>query len=510
MVKQAKVAEFLGGKEDQRPHAVVTIRGIEVKGLFDSGATISCLGRSALETLHRCNQTWKEVNGGMIRTASDQPLPIIGHADVDVTFRKTTKRIRLFIIPTLSNELYLGIDFWLAFDLLPRLEEITTNQTQEDERDEEETPLHELDAQQSRELQKIIDLFPSCEKEGLGRTTLIQHTINVGSAKPTKQRYYAVSPAVEAKMYAEVDRMLELGVVEPSTSAWNSPFTCVSKPNGKTRLCLDARLLNSVSVKDAYPMPLIDSILSRLNETRYIWSIDLKDAFWQVELDDMSREKTAFTVPGRPLYQFRRMAFGLCGASQTMCRVMDAAIPPELRGQVFVYIDDLLIVAADFETHLQRLEIVAKSLRKANLTINVEKSKFCMKSIRYFGHIVGNGEIKPDPGRVKCIVDYTRPNSPKEIRRFLGMTGWYQRYINNYASLASPLTDLLKKTDRFKWNPEAQHAFDTLKDSLTTAPVLTHPNFAEPFLIQCDASMTGVGSVLFQLEQEAEHCSKEL
>lgn len=216
-------------------------------------------------------------------------------------------------------------------------------------------------------------------------------------------------------------------------------------------------------------------------------------------------KKTAFTIPGRPLYQFTRMPFGLCNAAQTMCRLMDLAIPSELQDRVFVYIDDLLIVSPDFNTHLERLEIVAKSLRSANLTINVEKSVFCMRSIRYLGHIVGNGEIRPDPERVQCIANYTRPNTVKEVRRFLGMAGWYQRYINNYAAVASPLTDLLKKSDRFTWTSEAQHAFQQLKDNLTTAPVLTHPDFSKKFFIQCDASLTGVGGVLFQMKDGSEH-----
>lgn len=252
-------------------------------------------------------------------------------------------------------------------------------------------------------------------------------------------------------------------------------------------------------------MPLIDSILSRLNETRFISSVDLKDAYWQIELDETSREKTAFTVPGRPLYQFTRMPFGLCNAGQSMCRLMDLAIPSHLRDSVFVYIDDLLIVAADFKTHVERLRVVAKCLRDANLTINVNKSKFGMKSIKYLGHIVGNGEIKADPARVQCINDFPRPNTVKQVRRFLGMTGWYQRYIGQYSTIAAPITDLLKKSDKFTWTTDAQTAFEQLKARLTSAPVLTHPDFEKHFYIQCDASITGVGGVLFQLVDGNEH-----
>lgn len=502
------IAESTNEATDQRPYANIVINGVEVRCLLDSGASVSCLGKNAFDTLNLCQQKWKEHKGSSIKTASNQPIPVVGFSDINVTYQGKEKRIRFYLVPTLANKVYLGVDFWLAFDLLPKIEEIELSNEcgfPESEQEKDIPDMHILNPTQKKRLNDIIALFPSCEKEGLGKTGLIKHEINVGDCKPTKQRYHGVSPAIELKMYAEVDRMIQLGVVEKSNSAWNSPVTCVSKANGKTRLCLDARKVNAATVKDAYPMPLIDSILSRLNETRYISSIDLKDAFWQIELEESSKEKTAFTIPGRPLYQFTRMPFGLCNAAQTMCRLMDLTIPSELRDIVFVYIDDLLIVAPDFDTHMERLEIVAKNLRRANLTINVEKSKLCMKTIKYLGHIVGNGEIKPDPKRVQGICDYQPPKTVRQVRQFLGMTGWYQRYILNYSSVAAPITDLLKKSDRFIWSSAAQEAFESLKNSLVTAPVLTHPDFRLPFFIQCDASLSGVGGVLFQIKDGEEH-----
>lgn len=504
MTKQAQISGMTGG-EDLRPFVKVQINDTELSGLLDSGAAISCLGNDAYKTLVRCNMKWKEYgSSAAVQTASGESQAIEGYADTTVNFRGIAKKIRLYIVPTLKNQLYLGIDFWHIFDLLPKLEEVCST-TPPSETEEEKPDMHVLNEEDKKRLEAVIELFPSSSKEGLGKTALLQHAINVGEARPTKQRYHAVSPAIEKKMFTEVDRMLELGVIEESSSSWNSPVTIVTKSNGKYRLCLDARQVNSVTVKDAYPMPLIESIVSRLNETYYISSVDLKDAFWQIELEKESREKTAFTVPGRPLYQFTRMPFGLCNAAQSMCRLMDLTIPSSMRDHVFVYIDDLLVVSADLETHLERLKIVAQSLRKANLTINVDKSKFVMRTIKYLGHIIGNGEIKPDPGRVKCISEFPPPTTVKQVRRFLGMAGWYQRYISGYSEIAAPMTNLLKKSDRFAWTPEAQVAFDSLKSSLTTAPVLRHPDFTQHFYIQCDASMTGVGGVLFQLIEGNEH-----
>lgn len=277
---------------------------------------------------------------------------------------------------------------------------------------------------------------------------------------------YAVSPAVQAEINCEIDRMLNLGVIEESESPWCSPMAVVQKSTGKTRLCLDARKLNSVTIKDAYPIPLIDALLSRLGGTHYISSIDIKDAFWQIPLDPESRPLTAFAVPGRPLYQFRVMPFGLCNAPQSLSRLMSRVIPVHLQDKVFVYLDDLLIVSPSFDEHISLLSEVASRLSKANLTINVEKSTFLMIEIEYLGFVVGRGCIKPNPDKIVAISEFPVPKNVKQVRRFLGMTGWYMRFVSNYASLAAPLSDLLKKSTKFNWTSDVQQAFDALRTSL--------------------------------------------
>ncbi|XP_065365428.1 uncharacterized protein LOC135958451 [Calliphora vicina] len=268
-------------------------------------------------------------------------------------------------------------DFVRAFGLAKDLFSENISHTIDVNLSEMETDenVHILDSVQREKLDIAINSFPSFSKEGLGRTTLVSHTIDTAENKPIKQRYFAVSPAIEQLLFAEIDRMLQLGVIEESQSPWSSPVALVRKP-GKVRLCLDARKVNSVTVKDAYPLPLIDGILSRLPKARFITSLDLKDAFWQIPLDERSKEKTAFTVPGRPLYQFVTMPFGLCNAPQTMSRLMDKVVPAHLRTKVFIYLDDLLLITETFEEHILLLHEVAFCMRKANLnlTINIEKN----------------------------------------------------------------------------------------------------------------------------------------
>lgn len=498
VLSQSQVSEITG-IVDPRPHATVQIGEHYVKGLLDSGASVSCLGFNGIEFAQNLNVKVKSVDSS-IKTADGSDQKVHGFVDVPVTYNSKTILVRLYIVPSLSQQLYLGIDFWIAFGLLPKL----VNEIENSKPSGIDDNKHPLSPEQSQLLLEAIDLLPSCEKEGLGKTSFLSHTINTGDVQPIKQRHYPVSPAVQAEMYAELDRMLSLGVIEPSQSPWNSPIVMVRKHCGKARLCLDSRAVNNVSVKDAYPLPIIDGILSRLGDTFFISSIDLKDAFWQIELDQTSREKTAFTVPGRSLYQFVRMPFGLCNAAQTMCRLMDKVIGPELRESVFVYIDDLLIVSADFESHINRIREVAKRLRTANLTINVTKSKFAMREIKYLGYIVGNGCLKTDPEKIRAISEFPQPATIRQLRRFLGLTGWYQRFISNYSAVSAPLSDIKGKPEKFKWSAKAQEAFEALKHCLTSAPVLTHPDFSKPFLVQCDASLTGVGSVLCQVGEDGQ------
>jgi len=426
---------------------------------------------------------------------------------------KHAKRFRCrCLIPNLSQPLYLGIDFFNLFNIKFQINELFAPPSSSDTFPDNlasnkpvEPLMHNLSLNQRQNLNKIIDSFPSSTHLGLGRTNLLCHKIDTGLATPVKQRHYAVSPAVQAQLNQELDRMLGLGVLEESESPWNSPVTLVKKSNGKVRLCLDARRVNEVTVKDAYPLPIIDGILSRLENTNFISSLDLKDAFWQIPLDDDAKCKTAFTVPNRPLYQFTVMPFGLCNAPQTMCRLMHKVIPHEYHDKVFVYLDDLLITSVTFEEHLVLLKLVALWLRKANLTINVDKSRFVLKQLKYLGYVIGEGCIRVDPDKVNAIIDFPVPKTVKHIRRFLGMCGWYRKFIANFSTLSAPLTDLLKSKSKITWNDDAQQSFENLKRRLTSAPVLVHPNYNLPFYIQVDASSRGVGGVLFQKIAESEH-----
>ena len=484
---------------DHRPYADILIAGLPIRGLMDSGAEISVLGAGAEQFIQQAGIRMYNKSSSL-STASGEAQPIIGYIRARVSFCGKHHMFRFFVAPGLTQKLYLGVDFWHLFNIRPQMIDSLSLKTPPLRVIQKE---HSLSSTEADRLRSVIESFPSFSKEGLGKTHLLSHSIDVIPSKSsTKQRFYPVSPAIEKLLFEEIDRMLNLGVIEECpASEWNNPVTLVSKKNGKKRFCLDARHLNSLTVKDAYGLPIIDGLLSRLSETHFISAIDLKDAFWQIPLHPSSRPKTAFTVPGRPLYQFTVMPFGLCNAPQTMCRLMDKVIPHQLHDRVFVYLDDLLVISSTLEEHFALLEEVASRLREAKLTVNVEKSNYCLTSTRYLGYVVGGGCLRVDPEKVEAVSSFPIPKTTRQVRRFLGMSGWYSRFIPNYASLASPLTDIIGKK-KFLWSQSCQNAFDDIKTKLTTAPVLTHANFSKKFYIQCDASKSGVGSVIFQRDDE--------
>lgn len=481
-------------ENDPRPYATIKIGGKVLIGLLDSGATVSILGKNSLELLdHLCVPYQRQ--SGSVSTADGTPNQIIGVVKLEVEFATKLKTITFCIVPSLSEEIYLGVDFWFAFGLAPCLVSAITN-------GEGDSSRHKLTVVQNKQLETIKKMFPSAEIKGLGKTSLLEHDIDVGDAKPIKQRYYRISPAVQKDLDAVIERMLSMDVIEESNSPWCSPVVLVKKSNGQPRLCLDSRKLNLVTKKDAYPLPVIDGLLSRLHDTKFISCIDLKDAFWQIPLSIRAREKTAFTIEGRPLYQFKVMPFGLCNAAQTLCRLMHRVVPHELHDRVFVYLDDLLIISGTLDEHFKLLEQVAKLLTDAGLTINIDKSKFVLRESKYLGFIVGEDGLRTDPAKVEAIKNFPKPNTVKQTRRLLGMTGWYSRFIPNYSDIAAPIFNLLKKGVKFEWNVEADKAFEILKERLSSAPVLVNADYKKHFYIRCDASNEGVGSVLYQKDDE--------
>ena len=491
---------------DQRPYLQVEILGYSMLGLLDSGASRTLVGLPGYETLLSLGlKLFKQTNSCTV--ANGQVCTSIGYIQTPITLMGKTRIVDIVVLPELSHNIILGIDFWKAMGIMPDLGQDVWHFSESTEL-QEACSIQNIDNLTPLESQTLDDLVKnkmSLMGSGLGYCKVAEHEIIIEpGARPIKQRYYPVSPYKQKIIDEEIEEMLKLGVIERSSSPWSSPVCLAKKKDGTFRFCIDFRKINELSKKDSYPLPLINSILDRLRNTRFVSSIDIKSAFWQVPLTESSREYTAFTVPGRGLFQFRRMPFGLSNAPATWQRIVDTIFGPELEPNVMVYLDDIIITSSSFPEHLELLGVVFDRLRESGLIVSLEKCNFCKPELRYLGYLVDSKGLRPDPEKVEAIVNIPPPKNINEIRRFIGTASWYRRFVPNFSSLLAPVLNLTKKNVRWDWTPDCQKSFTALKECLVTAPILTAPDFERTFYLHADASSFGLGAVLTQKFDDGE------
>ena len=334
--------------------------------------------------------------------------------------------------------------------------------------------------------------------EDVGQTNLMAHKIDVDGAAPVKQPPRRMPFHKREEVRKHLDQMLEADVVEPSSSPWSSPVVLVKKPDGSSRFCIDYRALNNVTKKDAYPLPRIDDTLDSLGGAKYFSTLDLQSGYWQVDVDSQSRDKTAFSTPFG-LYQFKRMPFGLTNAPATFQRLMAVVLRGLTPMMCLVYLDDIIVFSTTFQEHVERLRLVLGRLREAGLKLKPRKCKLLCEHVRFLGHVVSVQGVSTDPEKIRAIVDWPTPTCVKDVRSFLGMAGYYRRFIRDFSTVARPMNKLLEKDVPFAWKEDADRSFQVLKKALSSAPILSFPDFSLPFLVDTDASNSGLGAVLSQV-----------
>jgi hypothetical protein len=305
------------------------------------------------------------------------------------------------------------------------------------------------------------------------------HEIDTGDTIPFKEKLRNYSPAVSDIILSEVDKMIKAGVLIPSKSPYATNLLLVRKPDKseptgmKNRVCASFVKLNDRTVKDSYPLPNIQEIFHRIGKSKWFTTMDLLSGFWQVMIKPEHRHKTA-VITARGLYEFVVMAFGLCNAPATFQRLIDTIFIPEMRKFIETYIDDLMTHSKTFEDHVIHVGEVLKTLRKNQLTVKLSKCKFAQLSVKFLGHIIAENEIKVNPEAIQKVLEWERPkpgtNFQKAMRGFLGLTGWYRKFIPHYADIARPLIDLTKKNAKYEWTAEHEKSFHVLRDALTSAP----------------------------------------
>ncbi|CAM4545400.1 unnamed protein product [Caretta caretta] len=355
-----------------------------------------------------------------------------------------------------------------------------------------------LGRMQRQQIQELCTSYAPMFSATSGLTERAYHSIDTGNAHPIRVQPYRVSPQAKTAIEREIQDMLQMGVIRPSESAWASPVVLVPKPDVEIRFCVDYRKLNAVTRPDNYPMPRTDELLEKLGRAQFISTLDLTKGYWQVPLDESAKERSAF-ITHLGLYEFNVLPFGLRNAPATFQRLVDGLLAG-LGEYAVAYLDDVAIFSDSWADHLEHLQKVLERIREAGLTVKAKKCQIGLNRVTYLGHQVGQGTISPLQAKVDAIQKWPVPKSKEQVQSFLGLAGYYRRFVPHYSQIAAPLTDLTKKKqpNAVQWTEKCQKAFNQLKATLMSDPVLRAPDFDKPFLVTTDASERGVGAVLMQ------------
>ncbi|XP_053406591.1 uncharacterized protein LOC128559314 [Mercenaria mercenaria] len=354
----------------------------------------------------------------------------------------------------------------------------------------------QLSREQKAEVYALLEECKDIFTDVPGTTDLEEHKIDLTDETPIRVRQYTIPYAKRKDVEDEVKNMLEAGVKEPANSDYNSPVVLVKKKDNTNRFCIDFRHMHSFTRFDTEPMGNVEDIMAKLKEDNYFTKIDLTKGYWQIPIEEKSRHLTAFSTP-ESSYQFRKMPFGMVNSGATFNRMMRKLLAGIKDADN--YVDDVLGHTITWERHVMMLRNLFTRIREARLTVKPSKCMIGFGSISFTGHVVGDGMMQMEDELDK-IRSADRPETKTQLRSFLGLAGYYRKFIGSFAEIAAPLTDLTKKgqPNKIVWRPDHETAFRTLKQLLTRAPILRLPDFSKPFVLQCDASDTGVRAALLQ------------
>ena len=337
----------------------------------------------------------------------------------------------------------------------------------------------------------------------LGEARLVQHRINTGDTAPIRQPLRR-QPLLHTETIDEhTKNLLKAKVIEPSAGEWAANVVLAKKKDGTLRFCIDYRQLNQHTLRDSYPLPRIDDCLDTLRGATWFSTMDLRSGFHQVAMHEPDKDKTAFLTK-RGIFRFRKMPFGLCNAPATFQRLMDIMLAGLSYDICLAYLDDIIVFSTDVETHLGRLRQIFDRLRRTNLKLKPSKCTFLQRNVHFLGYIISAEGIAADPTKIESVVNWPTPERLRDVRSFLGLCSYYRKMVRGFSEIAAPLHALTQKNAPFIWTEKCQNAFDQLKSSLVSAPILSLPTDEGTYYLDCDASDHGIGAVLSQTQDGKE------
>uniref|UniRef100_A0A453NRI9 Reverse transcriptase n=1 Tax=Aegilops tauschii subsp. strangulata TaxID=200361 RepID=A0A453NRI9_AEGTS len=527
------------------PTAIIYINGKRAVALLDSGSTSSFINQ---DFAVKANCQLLPVKGRTIAVAGGGKLlstAVVPNCEFQMAKLKLTHNFRVLSLP--SHDVILGYD-WMTvvspvsfnipekqFSFTKEGKQTVTTAVFNNSDNIKEVPAEEMNKLLDKgvegfllqvhnilmeapegtptppQIQKLLlqyaDLFE--EPKELPPKRALDHTIPlVPGATPPHVRPYRVPQHQKQEMEDQIRKLLAAHLIRHSQSPYAAPVLLVKKKDSSMRLCTDFRKLNSITVKNKFPIPVIEDLLDELHGAKYFSKIDLRSGYHQIRMYPEDIQKTAFrTYLGH--FEYLVMPFGLSNAPGTFQALMNSIFGPYLRKFVLVFFDDILIYSKSLQEHKEHLQIVLQLLKEHQLFAKMSKCVFAVQQVEYLGHIISEKGVATDPKKILAIAEWPTPDSVTKLRSFLGLAGYYRRFIKGYGMICRPLHDLLKK-GQFLWKQEHDQAFAQLQKALTTAPILALPNFSLPFVLETDASGKGIGAVLMQQGRPIAYYSSSL
>ena len=346
----------------------------------------------------------------------------------------------------------------------------------------------------------------------MGHTKAAKHKIVLKdpNSSPFKERFCQIPPPQLDEVCVHLKMMLDAGVIQPSKSPWCNAVVLLRKKDGSLCFCIDFQKLNSLAVKDSYPLPCICETLESLAGAAHYSTLDMNSGFWQVPMDEESKQYTALTLGSMGLYECESIPFGLCKTPPTFQRLMLNCLGELNLTYCLIYLDDVIIFSRTEEEHLERMRVVFDCLREHGLKLKPSKCDVFKTEINYLAHHVSNKGVLPSKKNLEAIAECPPPDTYTKLKSFIGLVGHYRHFIKGFANIAAPLYDPSrgnkdKKSEHLDLPPEAREAFNCLKAACLQTPILSFPNFSKPFLLEMDASIKGLGAVLSQKQSDGRY-----
>nr|CAH66097.1 OSIGBa0114I04.4 [Oryza sativa] len=516
---KARVNHVAAAEAQNAPDVVLgtfPVNSIPATVLFDSGATHSFMSKSFAS-----NHGMEVVSLGrplLVNTPGNQVFSTQYCPSATIEIEEVPFPSSLILLESKDLDVILGMD-WLSrhrgvIDCANRKVTLTSSNGETvsffvSSPKSHGVILNQVALQEIPIVQDYPDVFPE-DLPGMPPKRDIEFRIDlVPGTNPIHKRPYRMAANELAEVKKQVEDLLQKGYIRPSTSPWGAPVIFVEKKDHTQRMCVDYRALNEVTIKNKYPLPRIDDLFDQLEGATVFSKIDLRSGYHQLRIREEDIPKTAFTTR-YGLFECTVMSFGLTNAPAFFMNLMNKVFMEYLDKFVVVFIDDILIYSKTKEEHEEHLRLALEKLREHQLYAKFSKCEFWLSEVKFLGHVISSGGVAVDPSNVESVLSWKQPKTVSEIRSFLGLAGYYCRFIENFSKIARPMTRLLQKEVKYKWTEDCERSFQELKKRLVTAPVLILPDRRKGFQVYCDASRHGLGCVLMQEGKVVAYASRQL